>query len=149
MIFTAQLLDAKKLTEIALQSKAHWGYSAAQIESWKEELTITPKMFEDRIIYKYLIDTEITGFYILEKRQPCTAFLAFLFVSPKFIQQGFGKQLIAHAIDYSRRNKYDLLKVLSDPNAVGFYKKYGFKVISQKQSSIPGRFLPEMELSLI
>ena len=51
MIVTAQLLDAKKLTEIALQAKAHWGYSAAQIESWKEELTITPKMFEDRIIY--------------------------------------------------------------------------------------------------
>ncbi len=97
MIVIAQLLDAKKLTEIALQSVS----------------------------------------------------LAFLFVSPKFIQQGFGKQLIAHAIDYSRRNKYDLLKVLSDPNAVGFYKKYGCKVISQKQSSIPGRFLPEMELSLI
>ena len=148
MIVAAQLIDAKKLTEIALQSKAHWGYSAAQIESWKEELTISPKMFEDRIIYKYLIDTEITGFYILEKRQLCTASLAFLFVSPKFIQQGFGKQLIAHAIEYSRRNKYDLLKVLSDPNAAGFYKKYGFKVISQKQSSIAGRFLPEMELSL-
>ena len=148
MIVAAQLLDAKKLTEIALQSKAYWGYSAVQIESWKEELTITPKMFEDHIIYKYLIDAEITGFYILEKRRPRTVFFAFLFVSPKYIQQGLGKQLVAHAIEYSRKNKYNLLKVLSDPNAAGFYKKYGFKIISQKQSSIAGRFLPEMELIL-
>jgi len=65
MIVAAQPLDAKKLTEIALQSKAYWNYSAEQIESWKEELTITPKMFQDWAIYKYLVDTEIVGFYIL------------------------------------------------------------------------------------
>lgn len=96
MIVAAQLLDAKKLTEIALQS----------------------------------------------------ASLAFLFVSPKYIQQGLGKQLTAHAIEHSRKNKYNRLKVPSDPNAAGFYKKYGFKIISQKQSSITRRFLPEMELIL-
>lgn len=94
MIVIAQLLDAKKLAEIALQSVS----------------------------------------------------LAFLFVSPKYLQQGPGMQLVAHAIEHSRKNKYNRLKVLSDPNASGFYKKYGFKIISQKQSSIAERFLPEMEL---
>jgi hypothetical protein len=38
--------------------------------------------------------------------------------------------------------------VLSDLNAAGFYKKYGFKIISQKQSLIAERFLLEMELIL-
>ena len=148
MIVAAQTLDAKKLTEIALQSKAYWGYSAVQIESWKEELMVIPKMFQHSVIHKYLIDTEIAGFYILENTQPHSASLAFLFVAPQFIKQGIGKQLVVHAIEYSRKNNYTFLKVLSDPNAAGFYKKYGFKVISQKQSSIAGRFLPAMELRL-
>ena len=148
MIVAAQTLDAKKLTEIALQSKAYWGYSAVQIESWKEELTITTKMFEHSVIHTYLIDTEIAGFNILENTQPHSASLAFLFVAPQFIKQGIGKQLVVHVIEYSRKNNYTFLKVLSDPNAAGFYKKYGFKVISQKQSSIAGRFLPAMELRL-
>ena len=148
MIIATQPLDAKKLTEIALQSKAYWGYPAVQIESWKEELTITPNMFEHIVIHKYLIDTEIAGFYILENTQPHSASLAFLFVAPQFIKQGIGKQLVVHVIEYSLKNNYTFLKVLSDPNAAGFYKKYGFKVISQKQSSIAGRFLPAMELRL-
>ena len=148
MIVAAQTLDAKKLTEIALQSKAYWGYSAVQIESWKEELMVIPKMFQHSVIHKYLIDTEIAGFYILENTQPHSASLAFLFVAPQFIKQGIGKQLVVHAIEYSRKNNYTFLKVLSDPNAAGFYKKYGFKVLSQKQSSIAGRFLPAMELRL-
>jgi ribosomal protein S18 acetylase RimI-like enzyme len=148
MIVAAQPLDAKKLTEIALQSKAYWGYSAVQIESWKEELMVIPKMFQHSVIHKYLIDTEIAGFYILENTQPHSASLAFLFVAPQFIKQGIGKQFVVHAIEYSRKNNYTFLKVLSDPNAAGFYKKYGFKVISQKQSSIAGRFLPAMELRL-
>jgi|TARA_B110000908_G_scaffold59108_1_gene71757 ribosomal protein S18 acetylase RimI-like enzyme len=148
MIVAAQTLDAKKLTEIALQSKAYWGYSAVQIESWKEELMVIPKMFQHSVIHKYLIDTEIAGFYILENTQPHSASLAFLFVAPQFIKQGIGKQLVVHVIEYSRKNNYTFLKVLSDPNAAGFYKKYGFKVISQKQSSIAGRFLPAMELRL-
>lgn len=148
MIVAEQPLGAKKLTKIALQSKAHWGYSAVQIESWKEELMVIPKMFQHSVIHKYLIDTEIAGFYILENTQPHSASLAFLFVAPQFIKQGIGKQLVVHAIEYSRKNNYTFLKVLSDPNAAGFYKKYGFKVISQKQSSIAGRFLPAMELRL-
>ena len=148
MIVAAQTLDAKKLTEIALQSKAYWGYSAVQIESWKEELMVIPKMFQHSVIHKYLIDTEIAGFYILENTQPHSASLAFLFVAPQFIKQGIGKQLVVHAIEYSRKNNYTFLKVLSDPNAARFYKKYGFKIISQKQSSIAGRFLPAIELRL-
>jgi ribosomal protein S18 acetylase RimI-like enzyme len=148
MIVAEQPLGAKKLTKIALQSKAHWGYSAVQIESWKEELMVIPKMFQHSVIHKYLIDTEIAGFYILENTQPHSASLAFLFVAPQFIKQGIGKQLVVHAIEYSRKNNYTFLKVLSDPNAARFYKKYGFKIISQKQSSIAGRFLPAMELRL-
>ena len=54
MIIKAAPYDAEKLTEIALKSKAFWGYSDEQIESWREDLTVTPKMFEEWNIYKYI-----------------------------------------------------------------------------------------------
>jgi ribosomal protein S18 acetylase RimI-like enzyme len=59
-----------------------------------------------------------------------TASLFFLFVSSQCIKQRVRKQLVDHAIQYSRKNNYTFLKVLSDLNAAGFYKKYGFKVTS-------------------
>ncbi len=146
MIVAADVSDAKMLTEIALKSKSYWGYSKADVESWREDLTITSKMFEDWNVYKYLIDSEIAGFYILNRANIRTSFLEFLFVSPKFIGNGIGKELLNHACDYCKTGSCAVLNVLSDPNAEPFYAKYGFKVVANIESSIPGRLLPEMEI---
>ena len=149
MIVKADVLDAKQLTAIALQSKAFWGYSNELIESWEEDLTVTPKMFEDWNIYKYATDDEIVGFYILNRANIRTSFLEFLFVSPKFIGQGIGTQLLNHANNYCIKGGCAILNVLSDPNAKSFYAKHGFKVIAETESSIHGRFLPEMEFEIL
>lgn len=149
MIIKAKLSDADKLTEIALKSKAFWGYSDELIESWREDLTVTPKMFDDFNIYKYLVNNEIVGFYILNRANIRTGFLEFLFISPNFINQGIGKQLLDHAIEYCIGGSSAILNVLSDPNAESFYAKHGFKVIARRESSIKGRFLPEMEFEII
>ena len=149
MIVRADISDAKRLTDIALKSKAFWGYSKEEIESWRTDLTITPKMFKDWNIYKYLIDDEIAGFYILNRANIRTSFLEFLFVEPKFIKQGIGSVLLNHAIAYCIGGSAAILNVLSDPNAKNFYAKHGFKVIAERESSIPGRFLPEMEFEIL
>jgi len=146
MIVRATLEDAEVLTEIAVKSKAYWGYENDQVESWREDLTVTPKMFDESNIYKYIVDNQIGGFYILERANIRTSFLNFLFISPDYIKQGIGHQLLQHAIAYCKDGGSAILNVLSDPNAASFYAKYGFEVIAQRQSSIPGRFLPEMEL---
>lgn len=146
MIVKATLSDADTLTEIALQSKAYWGYTPEQIESWRDDLKVTPKMFKDWNIYKYLVDGQIAGFYILNRANIRTSFLEFLFISPDHIKKGIGVQLLQHAIDYCKGSSGAILNVLSDPNAQSFYAKYGFEVIAERKSSIPGRFLPEMEL---
>ena len=67
MIVRATLEDAEVLTEIAVKSKAYWGYENDQVESWREDLTVTPKMFDESNIYKYIVDNQIGGFYILER----------------------------------------------------------------------------------
>ena len=149
MIVKATISDLQKLTEIALKSKAFWDYSDAQIESWREDLTVTYKMFEDWNIYKYLIENEIVGFYILNRVNIRTSVLEFLFVTPRFIKQGIGKQLLDHAIEYCIEGSCAILNVLSDPNAEAFYLKNGFKLLATRESSIPGRLLPELELEFL
>jgi|TARA_B110000116_G_scaffold221806_1_gene200423 hypothetical protein len=65
MIFFAETSDAKKLTEIALKSKKFWGYSEKQLENWIDELTVSEQMIQKLIVYKYIYDDKIIGFYIL------------------------------------------------------------------------------------
>ncbi|MBL4643517.1 MAG: GNAT family N-acetyltransferase [Flavobacteriaceae bacterium] len=146
MIIPAISSDATMLTEIALESKAHWEYTAAQIESWREDLTILPETFNSWSGSKFMIENEIAGFYLLNRVNARTCYLEFLFVKPKFIGKNIGKELVEHAISSCRANGFGVLNVLSDPSAEPFYAKHGFKTLSQKESSIPGRFLPEMEL---
>ncbi len=146
MIIPAKPSDATMLTEIALESKAHWGYTVAQIDSWREDLTILPEIFDSWHGSKFMSENEIAGFYLLNRVNVRTCYLEFLFVRPKFIGKSIGKQLIEHAIISCSANSCEVLNVLSDPNAESFYAKHGFKTLSLKESSIPGRFLPKMEL---
>tara|TARA_R110000787_G_scaffold3540_3_gene13795 strand:+ start:3670 stop:4128 length:459 start_codon:yes stop_codon:yes gene_type:complete len=146
MIVIATLEDAIVLTNIAIESKAYWGYTNEQIESWREDLTVTSIMFEESNIFKYVIDHEIAGFYILERANIRISILQFLFISPNHIKKGIGNQLLQHVIEYCKRGSSAILNVLSDPNAESFYAKYGFEVIALRESSISGRFLPVMEL---
>ncbi len=146
MIVKASKEDAEELTEIALASKAYWGYSQEQIESWREDLTVTPEMVERNEIKFIGTQKGIGAFYILnldESDDYCT--LEFLFVRPDFIGRGFGRALLRHVFGSAKAGKKRYMRVLSDPNAEPFYAKYGFKVIAQEKSSIPGRFLPVME----
>ena len=146
MIVSAKPSDANVLTEIALESKAYWGYTAKEIENWREDLTILPETFESWRGSKFILDEEIAGFYLLNRVNARACSIEFLFVRPKFIGRSIGKQLIEHAILNCRANCCEVLSVLSDPNAESFYAKHGFKTMCQTESTIPGRFLPEMEL---
>jgi len=146
MIIKAQIKDAKLLTEIAISSKAYWGYSKEQMELWKDDLTVTPKTFADCNIYKFQVNDITAGFYVLYRANIRTSFLDFLFVTPKFINQGIGSKLLEHAKKSCISGSCAVLNVLSDPNSEAFYLKHGFEIIGKRESSIKGRFLPEMEL---
>ncbi|MFT7900853.1 GNAT family N-acetyltransferase [Tenacibaculum ascidiaceicola] len=146
MIVKAQIQDANLLTKIAISSKAHWGYSKEQMELWKDDLTVTPKMFADCNIYKFQVNDTTAGFYVLYRANIRTSFLDFLFVSPKFINQGIGSKLLEHVKKSCIGGSCAVLNVLSDPNSDTFYLKHGFEIIGKRESNIKGRFLSEMEL---
>jgi hypothetical protein len=46
MIVFATISDAKILSEIALKSKAFWGYSDEQLISWNEDLKVPVQMIQ-------------------------------------------------------------------------------------------------------
>lgn len=141
MIIEVSLNDAETLTEIALESKAIWGYTDEQVESWREDLTITNDRIQNWKFYKFLHGEHIVGFHGLSFASE-TSVIEFLFVSPKFIGNKIGHQLLEHALYISRKKGVKEVIVLSDPNAQSFYEKYGFKKFKEEESSIQGRFLP-------
>ena len=85
MIFFAETFEAKNLTEITLKSKKFWGYSEKKLENWTDELTVSEQMIQKLIVYKYIYDDKIIGFYILNQPQEKFIELEFLFVLPAFI----------------------------------------------------------------
>ena len=148
MIVLADISDAKKLTDIALKSKAFWGYSDALIESWRNDLTITFKMISNCAIFKFLVDDTIAGFYVLNPPKEKTVELEMLFVLPQFIGKGIGKMLLLHSFEKAKLQEVKSITLLADPNAVPFYSSQGFYEIDKKESSIIGRFLPVMQKDL-
>lgn len=69
------------------------------------------------------------------------------FIHPNYIGKGYGKVMME---DFMARVKGKANKITldADPNAALFYRKLGFKVVGKLATSIPGRFLPVMELNL-
>ena len=148
MIQIASTKDIELLTNIALLSKAYWGYPNELIESWRSDLTVTPKMIEDAFVYKFVQNNKIAGFYILNQPIKNNIELKMLFILPEFIGKGIGKRLLLHAFEKARKLNINKLTLLADPNAVDFYKSQGFIIIDKKESTIPNRFLPIMQADL-
>ncbi|MGB0890878.1 MAG: GNAT family N-acetyltransferase [Flavobacteriaceae bacterium] len=148
MIVSAIISDVKELTEIALKSKAYWGYSNDLIESWRTDLTVTSIMIFECNVFKFLLENKIVGFYILNPPKENKIELEMLFVLPDFIGRGIGKRLLEHSFEKALELNVKSLSLLADPNAVPFYKSKGFYKIDKKESSIFGRFLPVMQKDL-
>ncbi|MFS4469651.1 GNAT family N-acetyltransferase [Maribacter sp. 2210JD10-5] len=143
----AKTADAAKLTQLTIKSKGYWGYSPQQLEEWREELTITPHYISTNQVFVVLEKDAPIGFYAFAPINRNLVKLNFLFVDPIFIGKGYGRFLM---VDFLNRIKGKATKVTldADPNAEIFYKKLGFKVAGQLQSTIKNRFLPIMELDL-
>ena len=147
-IVAATISDAKTLTEIALKSKAFWGYSRELIESWRADLTVTSKTIQTCQVYKCMVDKVVVGFYVLNTAKENLVKLEMLFVLPLFIGKGIGKKLLAHALNKVTISKVKTIELVADPNAIPFYKSQGFLVKEQIGSAILGRFLSLMQKDL-
>ena len=148
MIRPARPGEAEALTDLALRSKAYWGYDAAFMAACRAELTVTPAQAASGLVQVYEEGGRAFGFYLLEVRNG-SADVAMLFVEPAAIGRGIGRALWQHLVAEARRLELAKVTIESDPNAEAFYRAMGATTVGTAPSaSIPGRRLPLMELAL-
>ena len=140
--------EAPCLSDLALSSKAIWGYDPAFLERAERALTVGAVELAQGHTFVAVRDRQIIGFYGLEGAPPELG-LAYMFVAPAHIRSGVGRAMMVHATAEARRIGSRLLAIESDPNAEGFYLGLGAKRIGEVASqSEPGRRLPLLSLAL-
>lgn len=140
--------DTIVLTELTKKSKAYWGYSDEQIEIWSKQLTISKAYIEEKEVYKLLIDGHITGYYSYFNEDDSKIRLDNLFILPDFIGKGLGKILMDDFLVRLAHTGTKKVILEAEPNAEGFYAKFGFVKIGEIDTSIKNRYLPIMELTI-
>ena len=143
--------EAEILSDLAIRSKAYWGYSAEFMSACKEELSVSSDNIVNADYYCFLVEKEfcVIGFYSLESLSTSVVELEALFVEPCHIGTGIGKVLINHAIERAKKIGANTMIIQADPNAKSFYLKAGAKLTGEQASlSIPERLLPTFEIEL-
>lgn len=151
MIRWARSEEARLLSDLALRSKAHWGYSAEFIEQCRDELSYSEEQLRAEHMRFFVIESDrrVAGFYALQRLSATEIELEAMFVEPGSIGQGFGRLLIEHAKSVASAMGAKQLIVQSDPYAEHFYVAAGGVVTGTRESaSIPGRYLPTLAIEL-
>jgi N-acetylglutamate synthase-like GNAT family acetyltransferase len=142
--------EAETLTHLTWRSKAYWGYDEVFMAKARPVMAITPEMIRDNLYYVLETDSEIVGFYSLEKPADGEIVLENLFIEPDAIGAGYGKQLLQHALQTARDLGYHTVTLEADPNAESFYLKMGAERTGERESNIQtGRMLPLLRFKLV
>jgi len=143
-IRTATAQDARALSDLALRSKAYWGYDHEFLELCREDLAVTAAHIATRDLGIAVDGERVLGFFMLGESGDV---LDMLFVDPGAMGRGVGRMLLDEAVRIARTRGIRALLIDSDPFAEGFYLAAGARRIGEVASgSIPGRVLPQLEL---
>jgi GNAT superfamily N-acetyltransferase len=147
----AQAEHAGLLSALAMRSKALWGYPAAFMDAIREELHWSA---DDIALARYSffvceVGGRIVGFHALDFADPECAELEALFVEPDCVRCGYGRQLLAHAVEQAGKRGAAALVIQGDPHAETFYLAAGaIRQGARESHSIPGRQLPLFRIEI-
>lgn len=145
LTFTPSLpVEAPILSEIAIRSKGHWGYSAEQLESWRDGLRIEPAYIEKNLVRSIRLSGQTIGFFAIVKGSP--DLLDHLWILPSHIGNGYGSRAIATIKDLCIQNEITNLLLLSDPHAETFYLRHGATRVGEVYSAAQDKMLPQLSL---
>jgi GNAT superfamily N-acetyltransferase len=140
--------EASFLTELCLRSKAVWGYDEAFMAACRGELTLTPEMITTGEVAVAEIEGQVVGMVQLDLGR-VVGELSKLFVEPTCLKSGTGRALFDWAKDRARQLGATMLVIDADPGAADFYRHLGALDAGIVPSgSIPGRYIPRLELQL-
>lgn len=139
--------DAAELTEVAYAAKRYWDYPEEWIGLWSEELTIRPDYLAQHRV-RVVRKDRILGWCATSRDAQETAWLEACWVRPTYAGRGIGRHLVEDAMQIAAGFGATTMRVISDPNARGFYEKLGFAQIGFEPSLPQGRRLPVLERAL-
>jgi GNAT superfamily N-acetyltransferase len=148
-IVRAKPEDAAALTDIAFAAKRHWGYPEKWIEAWRAALTIRPAFIASRETYAAIIEGRTVGFYALGRKEGRLDLLQ-MWVLPEAMGRGVGRALFIHGIGRMKELGIRELRIVSDPNAEGFYLRMGARRVGVRVRKVDGqhRELPVLTYEL-
>jgi N-acetylglutamate synthase-like GNAT family acetyltransferase len=144
----ARAEEAGLLGELALRSKAHWGYDEAFLERCRPVLALRPAEVGARRTTVADRAGRVAGFYTLDGEPPAGE-LGNLWIDPGHLRRGVGRRLWSHAVEAARGLGFRHLVIAADPHAEGFYLAMGAVRTGEIRSEVePGRLLPELRFPL-
>jgi GNAT superfamily N-acetyltransferase len=141
--------EHRLLSEIAYQSKAHWGYSSADLAAWHAELTVSRESIRVQPTFVAELDDEVVGFFQL--RVADRAQLEHFWVMPRSVRAGVGRAMLSRAVHEVGAAGHDTLRIDADPHAEAFYLACGARKVGERAAPIaaqPHRVRPQLELTI-
>jgi ribosomal protein S18 acetylase RimI-like enzyme len=147
-------IEAPQLTALARAAKASWGYPAEWLDEWQGVLTLG----EDYIAtHEVLVaetapaDGSLLGVCALEEHESDWT-LEHVWVAPSVHRAGVGRALVQRALAIAGgRRPGSVVRVESDPQAAGFYRRLGAREAGAVPAPMPGapaRVLPVFEFTV-
>jgi GNAT superfamily N-acetyltransferase len=130
--------EASALSAIAMAAKAHWPYTAAQLEAWRGDLTIAAELIASSPIFVAELKGEIAGFYSLSEEAGIWS-LEHLWVAPGCMRRGLGRALLSHAVEFAAQSGAAVLAIDADPYAEPFYIACGARRVGAIAAPIEGQ----------
>ena len=141
--------EAPVLSNIAFSAKRSNGYSDSFMDACRDELTVTAKDMTKGEYWVAGTDV-IQGFVcLMEGSEQDVGEIHSFFIDPTWQRGGIGKLLWQKIMERTKSRGIHSIFLDSDPTAVPFYERLGFRVIGDVPSgSIVGRTIPRMELQI-
>lgn len=139
--------EANFLSSLAYRAKAHWGYPAAWMTNWAEDLTITPDYIETHQVAVAELQGRVTGMCAMEDHGDHWR-LEHVWIEPTEQRKGIGRRLVAEALSKAKAQPGKAVRLAADPNAKAFYAALGAYEVGNQAAPMEGaadRTLPLME----
>ncbi len=131
----------------AIRRVASRDYSAEQIEAWAPR-DLDPALWEARIrgIRPFVVESggNLVGYADLQ----ANGYIDHFFVSGFHPRQGIGTLLMNHILSEARSRGMRELTSDVSRTAQGFYEKFGFRVVEQRQPVLRGVVIPNALMRL-
>lgn len=144
----AELAERKALEDLQRRASLVWEDSREALKAHPEAIQLPAWQIEEGRVIVAERDGALLGFAALLLRADGEGELDGLFVDPPFWRGGVGAKLTAGAEALAARDGARVLHVLANPNAIAFYRAYGFVATGTVQMQFGPAFSMQKAITL-